>query len=96
MTLTGEPPTGPFDEEMVQARKAYACVECGGEIVYGEEHWRAKGVWDGKWATYRTCEECFEFRQELLAAFSPRDDELPAFGHLYDYGREYGIEREGE
>lgn len=93
--MHGEPPTGPYEERLVLARKQHVCVECNRAILPGETYHQAKGLWTGGWKIFRTCSECEEVRERLfdLVPDVLRDDELPAFGHLLEYAREYDIER---
>lgn len=60
-----------FNAKAVRARNCYQCVECGGPIAVGEFHEYVFGVWEGRAATIRTCEPCFEIREQL------REDMLP-------------------
>jgi hypothetical protein len=60
----GEAPA-VFREEERQARKAYKCCECRAPIKPGERYENATGLWDGAWATYRTCLTCARIRDDL-------------------------------
>lgn len=72
------------------ARKAHLCCECHSVISTGEKHQLIKGVWDGEFGTYRTCEICEAVRNEAMAI--RRNDEGIAFGCLWE---ETGVEFEG-
>jgi hypothetical protein len=52
-----------FSEGFPVARKLYKCCECAGEIKPGQKHYKATGLWDGKWETYRTCMACYRIRE---------------------------------
>lgn len=54
-----------YDEDVVSARKEYACTECDEPIRPGDKHERIKGLWDGEWSTYRTCLSCVEIRNHF-------------------------------
>ena len=47
------------------ARKAHKCNECGRAIRPGERYERAGGVWDGRFASFKTCEHCVVAREWL-------------------------------
>lgn len=50
------------DVELVLARKAHRCTECGDDIAVGQRHERVKAMWDGSWSTFRTCLPCVAVR----------------------------------
>ena len=56
-------PPEVYEERDVKARKPHACSECGREITVGETHQYIKGLWDGRWSTFRTCEHCAAARE---------------------------------
>lgn len=47
------------------ARKHHTCVECGDPIARGTKYEHVKGLWDGRWDTYRTCLSCVEIRDHF-------------------------------
>jgi len=49
----------------VKARKAHECSECEREIRPGETYERFKGLIDGRWSLYTTCEHCQAARSWL-------------------------------
>ena len=60
-------PAAVYDAGMVTTRWRHICEECGRTIRPGERAERARGCWDGHWATYYTCTECLELRQHVAA-----------------------------
>lgn len=47
------------------ARKHHACCECRRPIQPGSRYREDHGLWDGSWATYRTCGRCERVCQAL-------------------------------
>lgn len=41
-----------------RAKKEYKCCECGRTISIGEKYGKARGVWNGEFQTFKTCEHC--------------------------------------
>ena len=65
ITLDGEPGelvTGAI----VKARKEHRCVECGETISPGSQYERVTGLWDGEFATFKTCLTCRNVRNSLF------------------------------
>lgn len=60
-----------FDERMVVARKKHRCCECYTDINPGDVYERIKGLWDGEWSTYKTCERCSDLRNSIAAVSCP-------------------------
>lgn len=60
-------PASVYEAKLVRVRKAHACEECGRNIRPGEQPERARGCWDGHWATYYTCAECLGLRRYVAA-----------------------------
>ena len=58
----GEDYAAIYKETFPAAKKTYKCCECGGEIKAGEKYHCVTGLWDGVWATYRTCMPCNRIR----------------------------------
>jgi hypothetical protein len=56
-----------FRQATPVARRGYWCAECDGIIHAGERHERICGLWDGAWATYRTCLPCVSLRAAVEA-----------------------------
>lgn len=77
-----------YTELHPKARKQHWCCECTGAIQPGETYELYKGIWDGRAANYKTCQDCVELRTELQG-----DDGEFLFGGLWekcDYaGRRY-------
>lgn len=51
-----------FTSRRVHAGRAHRCCECDHPIAKGESHEIDKGLWDGRWDTFRTCLLCVEIR----------------------------------
>lgn len=49
----------------VKARKTHKCCECQAPILRTESYWKVTGLWDGKWAEYKTCKFCHTLREKL-------------------------------
>lgn len=54
-----------YDVKMVVAKKAHKCSECGRHINKKEKYEYLKGLWDGEWGTFYTCQECLNLRKHL-------------------------------
>lgn len=54
-----------FSDRYRKAHKDHKCCECRRIIKAGEKYHFAKGCWEGKWAEYKTCEECDGLREKL-------------------------------
>lgn len=85
---SGETPSA-FWESTPRARKEHTCCECLSTIAIGETYHLAKGVWDGEFQIYRTCEICHQVRN--LAHAEMRHGEGIAFECLWE---EVGVEYE--
>jgi hypothetical protein len=70
-----------------KANKDHRCCECSGEIKRGEKYQKVKGCWDGKWHTFKTCEDCADLRHELTHPI----DGPPAFGYLEEVAQDYDV-----
>lgn len=76
-------------EQTIRARKKHHCCECHKLIEPGTKYVNICGVWDGKWATYKTCLKCDHIKTLALKRYPPDfDEEGPGFGLLYDWIRE--------
>lgn len=88
MCVCGESPSW-FVVEYPVARKEHKCCECSSAIPKGEKYQVSKGVWDGGFSSYKTCEICHKVRSKALA----NDHDLIeclAFGYLWEtVGTEY-------
>jgi hypothetical protein len=58
-----------FEKRVLRARKRYRCCECGSVIGVGEMYERVSGLWDGRWARYKTCVVCARIRRDYCAPF---------------------------
>jgi hypothetical protein len=55
------PPT-LYEQRTVKGRKPHKCCECLRVIERGERHEYVKGLWDGEFSEYRTCDKCVDMR----------------------------------
>lgn len=62
---------------MRTAKKDHLCFECGDVIKKGTRYEKTSGVWDGTFATFKTCRGCLSLREEF-------------FRSAYYYGRIWG------
>ena len=88
--IDGEGPSA-FWRSNPKAKKEHKCCECFSLIGIGETYELSKGVWDGKFGSFRTCEICSKVRSAAHA--DRRYDEGISFGCLWE---EVGVEYEGE
>ena len=58
-------------EEFRKAAKEYKCCECGSEINIGDTYEHVTQLYEGTWATYRTCEPCADLRESLSEVSCP-------------------------
>jgi hypothetical protein len=79
-----------FSDTVRKAHRDHKCCECERIIKPGDKYHLFKGCWDGKWDEYKTCLECDGIRAELRSLY--RSDECPAFGELFEWVHEAGIE----
>ena len=54
-----------INETWCIASKNHTCCECRNTIKCGERYQYIKGLWDGTWAAYKTCEPCADLRCSL-------------------------------
>ena len=66
-----------YRECIVRSRKEHKCCECNGIILFREVYHNFRGIWDDKWETYKTCNDCNELRDRV--------EEYPPFGDLRSY-----------
>ena len=64
-----------------KARKNHECCECGSSIDTGERYRLVKGMWDGKWNTFRQCETCVEIWDKHHGKYH----ECMSFGMMWDF-----------
>jgi len=60
-----------FTEEWRKARKVHRCCECRSKIEIDETYEYIKGLWDGHWSEYKTCEKCADLRESLSEVTCP-------------------------
>lgn len=65
------------------ARKEHKCYECSGVIRVGEKYHKHHGVWDGRGADYKVCNECEELRAKMDENVYD-NEEVTVFGGLTD------------
>jgi len=73
-----------YRESMPKARKQHVCCECGATIDPGEIYQRVEGMWEGDFATYKTCEFCANVRKKARDDFDLNMDEGFPFEQLWD------------
>ena len=47
-----------YDETIRTARKNYFCSSCGTDIPAKSKYFDIRGLWDGRWNSYKRCESC--------------------------------------
>lgn len=47
-----------YDETLRTARKLHECSSCGLEIPIKSKYFDIRGLWDGRWDSYKRCESC--------------------------------------
>ncbi len=57
-------------ESKPKARKDHICCECLSTIPKGDRYHLVKGVWEGNFDTYKTCEICEQVKNRAMAATS--------------------------
>ena len=67
-----------------KARKTHICCECESEIIKGERYELIKGVWEGVFATFKTCSFCASLREKAHYTYSLNYDEGFAFGDFWE------------
>ena len=67
------------------ARKEYICCECKWKIVPGQQYFKAEGLWDEKWSTFRQHLICL---QACMYVRDKLDRECIALGALEEYYEE--------
>lgn len=73
-----------IDVRHVKASKPHKCCECGRQINPGECYERTAGKWEGDFHMFKTCEQCEDLRESLMALGF-----CPAFGEVRADHREY-------
>jgi len=79
MCYCEEGPTVSWQSTPV-ARIEHKCCECGSSIVPGEKYHIDKGVWDGEFSTYKTCQVCARVMSAALAGLNS----CICYGHLWE------------
>jgi len=80
-----------YEESTPRAIKEHKCCECGSMITVGTFYSLIKGLWEGSWDTYKTCEKCHYLRQEAMVRSREMDYDYdyPTLGGLNDWIAEY-------
>lgn len=52
-----------YKETFPKARKLHKCIECGENILPGQNYNNYKGKWDGEFRIYHTCIPCNSIRK---------------------------------
>ena len=73
----GDYPPTFYEQRSVKGRKEHRCDECLRVIKTGERHQYAKGLWDGDFLTFRTCETC-------IGVIKDAEVDCYCHGHLMD------------
>lgn len=48
-----------------RAAREHRCAECRETIPKGQKYENVKGLWDGRWSTFKTCLSCVEIRNHF-------------------------------
>ena len=54
------------NESVCTARKAHVCCECDEIITPKSQYSILKGLWDGEWKSYKTCNSCKDIADKFL------------------------------
>ena len=54
-----------YERRIVKGRKKHRCSECLRTIEKGEHHEYVKGLWEGCFSTFRTCDDCTKMIKEV-------------------------------
>jgi len=75
------------------ARKHHKCCECRRPIFPGQQYELFKGLYDGLWSRFKTCQRCVRVRDLLIKKYKLRHDENPPFGYLFSDIRDMIMDR---
>ena len=59
-----------FRQVIRRARKRHRCGECLGLINPRTHYYEARGLWDGRWSTHKTCGSCHVIANTLLECYA--------------------------
>lgn len=65
------------------ARKNHKCCECEGTIAPGDRYQVYGGLWDRRWRTFKTCEDCLALRNDIASKLKPAASMV--FGSLSEW-----------
>lgn len=51
---------------IVKARKEHQCCECLDSILPGQKYENVRGIFEGEWVGYKTCQVCVNIRKSLF------------------------------
>ena len=88
------PEQNAFWAKWVVARKEHICVECGEIIAKGEKYMYERGVWDGRFEAYHTCEACKYIRDDVYCGAWIYGELRNAFHDLHGFDYVDGPEEE--
>ncbi|OEU66208.1 MAG: hypothetical protein BA863_09200 [Desulfovibrio sp. S3730MH75] len=71
-------------ESNPKARKQHVCCECGSTIDKGEKYQRVEGMWEGDFATFKTCMFCIEAKEKSYENGDYTRYEGIPFGQLWE------------
>jgi hypothetical protein len=77
---------------MRRARVAHRCCECFRTIAPGAVYEYVSWVWEGRGASFKTCEECAAIRQWYVHECLRPSDCWPCFGGLIEDATDCGRE----
>lgn len=77
-----------FSHSTRKARKEHECCECHKFIIVGDTYEECKGLWEGRWETYRWCSACDVIRHKVFAVAAPYGIDDLAFGELLETWKE--------
>ena len=73
-----------YEEKLVKARKQHKCAECISPIVKGERYYYVKGLWEGRFDSFKFHKDCHDFRQMITPTYQRNWDDYIAFGMLFE------------
>jgi hypothetical protein len=81
-----------FSKTIRRSRKPYICCECLDEIPTGSYYEYSKGLWDDRWAEFKTCLGCSRIRTHIcqcapfkwLALYVDEAYDMPLIGRRWE------------
>lgn len=62
-----------FSHKERKARKPHQCGECLGFIQPSEMYHHESGIWDGEPDSFKTCDDCYKLKHEMMADLDLED-----------------------